>query len=102
MTHVKREDNDLGYTGIIVDSLKRKLLSANLKTGEIMADNTSNMQIYSSIQDYTEKTGKRFRMTKDQKARNLSREQAFDEFNTRAVAANPTPANPSNENEVGQ
>jgi hypothetical protein len=100
MTHVKREDNDLGYTGIIVDSLTRKLLNANLKTGEIMSDNTSNMQVYDSIEDYSVKTGKRFRMTKEQKARNLSREEAFIEFNTRAVVANPTP--PTNTNEVQQ
>jgi hypothetical protein len=36
--------------------------------------------LYESIEDYTEKTGKRFRMTKDQKQRNLSREEAFSEF----------------------
>ena len=36
-------------------------------------------QVYESIQDYTEKTGKRFRMTKDQKSRQLSREAAFAE-----------------------
>ena len=32
-----------------------------------------------SIQEYTQSTGKRFRMTKDQKDRGLSREQAFKE-----------------------
>ena len=35
--------------------------------------------LYESIQDYKEKTGKRFRMTKEQKARNLSRDEAFNE-----------------------
>ena len=35
--------------------------------------------LYESIEDYTSKTGKRFRMTKDQKSRELSREQAFNE-----------------------
>ena len=35
--------------------------------------------LYESIEDYTGKTGKRFRMTKDQKQRELSREQAFAE-----------------------
>ena len=35
--------------------------------------------LYESIEDYTAKTGKRFRMTKEQKNRNLSREQAFTE-----------------------
>jgi|15BtaG_2_1085339.scaffolds.fasta_scaffold01555_8 hypothetical protein len=36
--------------------------------------------IYESIEDYTQRTGKRFRMTKDQRLRNLSREDAFNEF----------------------
>ena len=36
--------------------------------------------IYESIEDYTKKTGKRFRMTKDQKSRGLSRDEAFAEF----------------------
>ena len=35
--------------------------------------------LYESIEDYTAKTGKRFRMTKEQKQRELSREQAFNE-----------------------
>ena len=32
-----------------------------------------------SIREYTESTGKRFRVTKDQKERGLSREEAFKE-----------------------
>mgnify|MGYP000220980647 CR=1 FL=1 len=32
-----------------------------------------------TIQEYTESTGKRFRVTKDQKERGLSREEAFKE-----------------------
>jgi len=35
---------------------------------------------YLNIQEYTKKTGKRFRMTKDQKLRGLSRQAAFKEF----------------------
>ena len=34
---------------------------------------------YESIEDYTTVTGKRFRMTKEQKQRGLTREQAFTE-----------------------
>lgn len=34
---------------------------------------------YNSIEEYTEKTGKRFRMTKCQKQRGLTRDQAFKE-----------------------
>ncbi len=36
--------------------------------------------IYENIEDYTTKTGKRFRMNKDQKVRGLSREEAFGEL----------------------
>ena len=36
--------------------------------------------LYECIADYMEKTGKRFRMTKNQKARGLSREEAFSEM----------------------
>jgi len=35
--------------------------------------------LYRSIEEYTSKTGKRFRKTKDQMDRNLSREEAFKE-----------------------
>jgi len=35
---------------------------------------------YESIEDYSSKTGKRFRMNKDQKERNLSRDEAFREL----------------------
>jgi hypothetical protein len=36
--------------------------------------------LYESIEDYTAQTGKRFRMTKEQKSRELTREQAFNEL----------------------
>ena len=36
--------------------------------------------IYENIEDYTTKTGKRFRMNKDQKERGLDREEAFIEI----------------------
>lgn len=35
---------------------------------------------YDSPEDYKNKTGKRFRMTKDQKGRGLNRDEAFKEF----------------------
>ena len=35
---------------------------------------------YSNISEYTEQTGKRFRMNKDQKDRGLTREEAFAEL----------------------
>ena len=36
--------------------------------------------VYESIQDYTSKTGKRFRMKREQKERGLTRDQAFKEI----------------------
>jgi hypothetical protein len=39
---------------------------------------TSHKPLYESIEDYTKKTGKRFRLTKEEKAEGLSREQAFN------------------------
>tara|TARA_Y100000034_G_scaffold22774_1_gene26251 strand:- start:733 stop:990 length:258 start_codon:yes stop_codon:yes gene_type:complete len=44
------------------------------------APSTPKNAKYQSIQEYTEQTGKRFRVTKNQKERNLSRDEAFQEF----------------------
>jgi flagellar biosynthesis chaperone FliJ len=38
------------------------------------------IQEYRDIEDYQRKTGKRFRMLKEQKERGLTREEAFDEM----------------------
>tara|TARA_R110002051_G_scaffold279847_1_gene341345 strand:+ start:668 stop:916 length:249 start_codon:yes stop_codon:yes gene_type:complete len=40
---------------------------------------STEQDVILTIEEYTRQTGKRFRMTKDQKARNLSREDAFTE-----------------------
>lgn len=37
-------------------------------------------KIYESIEDYKAQTGKRFRMTRNQKERGLTREEAFKEI----------------------
>ncbi len=39
---------------------------------------SKSTKLYESIEDYTKKTGKRFRMTKEDSALNLTREQAFE------------------------
>ena len=49
------------------------------QTQEAPTEEQTDNPVYESIEDYTAQTGKRFRMTKDQKSRNLSREQAFTE-----------------------
>lgn len=41
---------------------------------------TGSRPKYSSIKEYTERTGKRFRMTKQQTERSLTREESFNEF----------------------
>ena len=43
-------------------------------------DDAVSGYIYESIEDYKAKTGKRFRMTRDQKQREISRQEAFAEF----------------------
>ena len=45
----------------------------------IVAEAERSATVYLTIEEYTRQTGKRFRMTKEQKARDLSREQAFTE-----------------------
>ena len=66
-----------------------KAMASNPAVGEIMTDDLSDFvapdkehfpNLYESIAEYTEKTGKRFRMTKEQKSRELTREQAFKEM----------------------
>ena len=57
-------------------SKDKKMQSESMKSPVVEQTPT---QVFESIEDYTAQTGKRFRMTKDQKARNLSREDAFNE-----------------------
>lgn len=49
-------------------------------TRQLRGDSKQHSALYESIEHYTKMTGKRFRMTKDQKTRNISREEAFQEF----------------------
>jgi len=49
-------------------------------TRQLRGDSKPQHALYESIEHYTQLTGKRFRMTKDQKNRNISREEAFQEF----------------------
>lgn len=81
MTLTQRDRDDLGYTGEIIDALASKFLNVTITKGAFMNDNTqTNLVLYSSIDDYKAVTGRRFRMTKEQKTRSLTREQAFAEF----------------------
>jgi hypothetical protein len=56
---------------IINDALARELRAKN---------EPATQPLFESIEDYQKSSGKRFRMTKDQVSRGISRETAFQEF----------------------
>ncbi len=75
------EDEVFGLLSEMLDEAFSTHYSEDKKpetTNDSARDHFPNL--YESIQDYTDQTGKRFRMTKEQKSRNLSREQAFSEM----------------------
>jgi hypothetical protein len=85
------KDNDF-YTMIeqlIDDAFDINLGKKKEKPMEMQENASSEEEaqtlVYESIEDYTSKTGKRFRMLKDQKARGLTREEAFTETFGRTV-----------------
>jgi len=68
-----------------IDELIEKEIGNTLSRGKNMTENLMRSNyLYESIEDYTAKTGKRYRVSKEQKARiaigELTREQAFVEF----------------------
>ena len=69
---MKKKITDVGDFSDIVEQL----------FNDIMMDleEISEEAEYDSPEDYKNKTGKRFRMTKDQKGRGLTRDEAFKEF----------------------
>ena len=61
-----------------LDDMISSIFSSSLK-GEETKEEEKTYEGPRSIQEYTESTGKRFRVTKDQKERGLSRDEAFKE-----------------------
>ena len=61
-----------------LDDMISSIFSSSLK-GEEKVEEEKTYAGPRSIQEYTESTGKRFRVTKDQKERGLSRDEAFKE-----------------------
>tara|TARA_R110000782_G_scaffold102791_7_gene190213 strand:+ start:2600 stop:2872 length:273 start_codon:yes stop_codon:yes gene_type:complete len=59
------------------------IISGGTGTGSSSYSKPNVEELYESIEHYTKQTGKRFRMTKDQKDRNLTREQAFKETHSK-------------------
>jgi flagellar biosynthesis chaperone FliJ len=60
-----------------LDKLIEKAMKKELSKGQ---KPEATIQEYKDIEDYQRKTGKRFRMLKEQKERGLSREEAFAEM----------------------
>ena len=60
-----------------LDKLIEKALKKELSKAK---EPETTIQEYKDIEDYQRKTGKRFRMFKEQKERGLSREEAFAEM----------------------
>tara|TARA_R110002074_G_scaffold369102_1_gene543697 strand:- start:330 stop:590 length:261 start_codon:yes stop_codon:yes gene_type:complete len=79
-----KKDDDGGFMSLLSDLIDEVFSDrANGKpkktdTAPPVKEHFPNL--YESIEDFTAQTGKRFRMTKAQKSRNLTREQAFNEL----------------------
>lgn len=97
----KKKEEQLNYNKPTDDSYVSELLTKTFgkyyRKESTMNDNTqqavdgtSKRYPYASIEEYSNATGKRFRMTKEQKERGLSREDAFMEF---LVKMSQTPSN---------
>ena len=81
MADKKRLENIKSFiSDIIAQSFSEELSKGKDEELKVEFDGSVLSEVYESIEDYTDKTGKRFRMTKDQKDRELSREAAFEEF----------------------
>jgi hypothetical protein len=60
---------------------EKNIMQTPQPSSNTQVKNTQNTPCkYSTIKEYTEATGKRFRMTKEQLQRGISREEAFREF----------------------
>ena len=74
---MKMKDNDDGFFGVlsnIIDEAFSKVFT------EKKEESHRSAAPYASIEEYTEQTGRRFRMTKNQKERGLTRQEAFAEL----------------------
>ena len=69
----KNDDGFLGILSNIIDEAFSKVFT------DKQEDPNQSKAKYATIQEYTDQTGKRFRMSKDQKDRGLTREEAFKE-----------------------
>ena len=68
------------FANFLAFRLAKDLTEVDDLTDFVAPDKEHFPNLYESIEDYTTQTGKRFRMTKEQKSRELTREQAFKEM----------------------
>jgi len=61
------------------DGVFGRKISQPKKPAPKVKEQPKTSSLYESIEDYTAKTGKRFRMTKEQKTLGLTREEAFSQ-----------------------
>ena len=84
MSNTKKDntDNFMEALTSMIDDLFSNTLSNKEKPMQTenapVVEQTDN-SVYESIEDYTAKTGKRFRMTKEQKNLGLTRDEAFNQ-----------------------
>jgi len=70
------KDNDKSFFDVLSSVIDEAFSNAFDETKEDSVPSSK----YSSIEEYSVATGKRFRMTKDQMERGLTREEAFTEL----------------------
>ena len=63
-----------------LDAMISSIFSSSLKGEEVEEPQEEEATSPQSIEEYTELTGKRFRMTKTQKDSGLTRQEAFEDF----------------------
>jgi len=69
-----RDDSFFGVLSNIIDEAFSKVFTENKE------ESPTGSAKYTSIEEYTALTGKRFRISKEQKKRGLTREEAFVEL----------------------
>ena len=74
-----KQDNTFELLSKMIDEAFSNHYTKEKKMENQPLPKSTKQDVILTIEDYTRQTGKRFRMTKDQKARDLSREQAFAE-----------------------
>ena len=63
----------------LLEDLIEQAFKGAFKKGTTHHKKEEKTPVYESVEDYATKTGKRFRMLKEQKERGLTRDQAFNE-----------------------